>query len=440
MTPAAVLAVQLEGRDVWIIVANLLLLAVLTFLAVGETAVNRISRVKAQALLDGGARPRAARALLDLVAKPEEFLNPVLLTVNVCQVAQAFLTTILVDRLFGALGLVIGFFLNVVLLFAITEAMPKTWAVQHSERAALLAARPIRALVRFWPLRLLSRALIGLANVIVPGKGLKQGPFVSEQELLGIVGAAAEDDVIEAEERELIESIISFGDTVAREIMVPRPDMVTVDGEATVSAALDVAIAEGYSRMPVVGETSDDIRGVAHTKDLIRAEREGRGADAVAQWSRPAHFVPETKPVAHLMREMQAEKYHLAVLIDEYGGTAGLVTLEDCIEELVGDIVDEHDVEDREVERLDGGELLVDGGMSVDDLSDLLPIQLPEGDWDTVGGFLLSELGRLPIEGETVTYDGYVFTARRLEGRRISLVHVSRLPDADTEAVPSGAG
>jgi putative hemolysin len=440
MTPATVLAVQLEGRDVWIIVANLLLLAVLTFLAVGETAVNRISRVKAQALVDGGARPRASRALLDLVAKPEEFLNPVLLTVNVCQVAQAFLTTILVDRLFGALGLVIGFFLNVVLLFAITEAVPKTWAVQHSERAALLAARPIRALVRLWPLRLLSRALIGLANVIVPGKGLKQGPFVSEQELLGIVGAAAEDEVIEAEERELIESIISFGDTVAREIMVPRPDMVTVDGEATVSAALDVAIAEGYSRMPVVGETSDDVLGVAHTKDLIRAEREGRGADPVARWSRPAHFVPETKPVAHLMREMQAEKYHLAMLIDEYGGTAGLVTLEDCIEELVGDIVDEHDVEDREVERLDGGELLVDGGMSVDDLSDLLPIQLPEGDWDTVGGFLLSELGRLPVEGETVTYDGYVFTARRLDGRRISLVHVSRLPEADAEAVPSGAG
>jgi CBS domain containing-hemolysin-like protein len=312
--------------------------------------------------------------------------------------------------------------------------------VQHSERAALLAARPIRALVRLWPLRLLSRALIGLANVIVPGKGLKQGPFVSEQELLGIVGAAAEDEVIEAEERELIESIISFGDTVAREIMVPRPDMVTVDGEATVSAALDVAIAEGYSRMPVVGETSDDVLGVAHTKDLIRAEREGRGADPVARWSRPAHFVPETKPVAHLMREMQAEKYHLAMLIDEYGGTAGLVTLEDCIEELVGDIVDEHDVEDREVERLDGGELLVDGGMSVDDLSDLLPIQLPEGDWDTVGGFLLSELGRLPVEGETVTYDGYVFTARRLDGRRISLVHVSRLPEADAEAVPSGAG
>jgi CBS domain containing-hemolysin-like protein len=254
---------------------------------------------------------------------------------------------------------------------------------------------------------------------------------VSEQELLGIVGAAAEDEVIEAEERELIESIISFGDTVAREIMVPRPDMVTVDADASVTAALDRAIAQGYSRLPVAGETSDDIVGVAHAKDLIRAEREGRGDDPVVQWARPANFIPETKPVAHLMREMQAGKYHLAVLVDEYGGTAGLVTLEDCIEELVGDIVDEHDVEDREVERLDGGDLLVDGGMAVDDLNDMLSIDLPAQDWDTIGGFLLGTLGHVPVEGEVVDHDGYRFTARRVEGRRVSLVHVGRIDSVD---------
>jgi len=348
--------------------------------------------------------------------------------ITILQTAQAFLTTILADRLFGAIGVVIGFALNVVVFFVLAEALPKTWAVLHSERAALVTARPTLALVSFPPLRLVSNAFIGLANVLLPGKGLKQGPFVSERELLGIVEAAAEDEVIEHEERELIESIIEFGDTVAREIMVPRPDMVTLSTDDTVTEALDTAIEHGFSRFPVVGEKVDQVLGIAYTKDLMRVEREGKGSQSVAAVVRPAVFVPETKPVARLMREMQAGKFHMAILVDEYGGIAGLVTLEDCIEELVGDIVDEYDVEDTEVERLADGELRVDGGLAIDELNELLDVDLPDSDWDTVGGFVLSSLGHVPREGESVEYRGHRFTAERMEGHRIARVRVSPVP------------
>jgi putative hemolysin len=301
--------------------------------------------------------------------------------------------------------------------------------VLHSDRAAVMTARTTLMLVSFPPLRGVSQGLIGLANVLLPGKGLKQGPFVSEKELLGIVEAAAEDEVIEHEERELIESIIEFGDTLAREIMVPRPDMVTLSATASVSSALDSAIEHGYSRFPVTGDSLDEVRGIAYTKDLMRVEREGRGHQLIADLVRPAHFVPETKPVARLMREMQSGKYHMAILVDEYGGIAGLVTLEDCIEELVGEIFDEYDIEDSEVERLGDGDLRVDGGLSIDELNELLGLELPDSDWDTVGGFLLGRLGHVPQEGEHVDHNGQKFTVEKMEGHRIARVRVTRPPE-----------
>ena len=424
---AAVLAVDFTAADVGVIIAIGVLLLALAYLAVAETALNRVSKVRAQALVEDQPT-RSTRALLQLVSRPERFINPLLVMVTILQTAQAFLTTILADRLFGAVGVIVGFALNVVVFFVLAEALPKTWAVLHSDRAALATAGPTLALVSFPPLRLISNALIGLANVLMPGKGLKQGPFVSERELLGIVEAAAEDEVIEHEERELIESIIEFGDTLAREIMVPRPDMVTLSADSTVTKALDKAIEHGFSRFPVVGENLDEVLGIAYTKDLMRVEREGNGQQPVASIVRPAVFVPETKPVARLMREMQAGKFHIAILVDEYGGIAGLVTLEDCIEELIGEIVDEYDMEDNEVERLDDGELRVDGGLPIDELNELLDEELPDSDWDTVGGFVLSSLGHVPNEGESVEYHGHRFTAERMEGHRIARVRVSPVP------------
>lgn len=430
----ALLAASLQGADVLMLIVIAGLLLVLIFLAVAEMGLSKMTKPKAAALADDGHR--AGPALRRLVDEPERWVNPLLLTVNICQTVQATLTGVVAGRLFGGWGVAIGVTLNVLVFFVLAEAVPKTYAVIHSERAALVTARPVRTLVSFPFLKLISRALIGLTNVIVRGKGLKKGPFVSEQELLGIVEAAAEDEVIEHEERELIESIIEFGDTIAREVMMPRPDMVIVSNDATISSALDLAIANGYSRLPVFGPDDTDVIGLAYTKDLIRAEREGRGDLSVIDLVRPVRFIPENKPVSRLMREMQAGKFHLAIVADEYGDVAGLITLEDCLEELVGEIVDEYDTEEIAAQRLPNGDVLVDGGMAVDELNELLGGELPDDDWDTVGGLVFSTLEHVPVPGEELEFHGWHFTAEEVEGRRVRLVRVrAAAPVADLDDV-----
>jgi putative hemolysin len=419
-------AVTFTGSDALLLATIIVLLVLLALLAVAETGINRISLHKAEAISHDD--PKRGRALLRLVEEPEKFLNPVLLTVNILQTASAFLSTILLDRLFGTWGLVVGFVLNVGILFVFTEAIPKTWAVLHSEQAAKTTARPTLWLVKFWPLRLLTQGLIAFANWILPGKGIKEGPFVSERELLGIVEAAANDEVIEHEERELIESIIEFGDTVAREVMVPRPDMIIVPHDATVTAALDLAIAHGNSRLPLQGDDPDDIVGLIYTKDLIRAERSGDADCPAAELGREVRFIPENKPVARLMREMQAGKFHLAIVANEYGDVVGLITLEDCLEELVGEIVDEYDVEELAIQRLPNGDYLVDGGLQVEELNEMLGIDLPDEEWDTVGGFLFGTLEHVPSVGEAVEYGGWRFSVEELDGRRVKRVRVSPVP------------
>ncbi len=212
---------------------------------------------------------------------------------------------------------------------------------------------------------------------------------------------------------------------------MPRPDMVSLDAQLTVSEALEVALAAGRSRLPVYVENVDDVVGIAYAKDLMRAEHDTKGAEPVRQHARPAHFVPETKRLTSLLREMQERQVHLSIVVDEYGGTAGLVTLEDLIEELVGEIVDEYDVEEPPYERRDDGSLVVNGRMAVDDADDLLGAQLPQGAWDTVGGLVLDLAGHVPAEGEAVEADGFRLVAERVQGRRIGRVRITALPAAD---------
>ena len=405
------------------IVVGLIFLA--GFFAMAETSLTRISRIKAITMEEEGRR--GAARLTRLVEHPERFLNPVLLLVLVCHIIAATLVGALAEQLFGALGVVVAIFFEVVVIFVFAEAAPKTWAVQHTERAALLAAPVVSAIANFPPIRLLARALIGLSNIIIPGRGLREGPFVSEEELLATVDVATEDEVIEHDERRLIHSIIEFGDTVVREVMVPRPDMVSVEGKAQVSDVVEVAIAAGYSRLPAYDQGIDDIVGIVFLKDLVRDERDGRGAQEVRDLVREAHFVPETKRVTELLREMQRETFHIAIVVDEYGGTAGLVTLEDLIEELVGEIVDEFDVAEPPIEDLGNGEVRVNARMPIDEVNDLLHSELPTGDWDSVGGLVFNLLGHVPVEGETVEVDGHRLVAEKVQGRRIGRVRIAKL-------------
>jgi len=408
----------------WLYLAAIVVLIAFTgFLAMSETALTRMGRVKALALEEEGRR--GALTLVRLTEHPERWLNPVLLVLLTCQLVTATLVGFLADR-FGPWGVAIATAIEVCIIFVIAEAAPKTWAIQHADRAALLAARPVAALVRFWPLRVLSRGLIGLANVIIPGKGLKEGPFISEEELLAMADVAQQEDVIEQEERALIHSIIEFGDTVTREVMVPRPDMVTVAGSTPVRDVREIAMAAGYSRIPAYEQNIDDIVGIVFVKDLFRARDEASDRP-VREFVRPARFVPETKRVSELMREMQKDKFHMAIVVDEYGGTAGLVTLEDLIEELVGEIVDEFDVEEPNIEPLPGGDVRVNGRMPIDEVNELTHADFPEGDWDTVAGLFLNLLGHVPTEGETVDFNGHRLRAEKVQGRRIGRVRISKV-------------
>ena len=416
----------MNGANLVMLLVIIVLLFVLIFLAIAEMGLSKMTKPRAAAITEN--KPRIEPSLTALVDNPEGWINPLLLMVNVCQTVQATLTGIVAGNLFGGVGVAVGVTLNVIVFFVLAEAVPKTYAVLNPDRAAMIASRPVRALTAFPPLRMISAGLIGLTNVLVKGRGLESGPFVSEQEFLGIVEAAAQDEVIEHEERELIESIIEFGDTVAREVMVPRPDMVMVANTATITDALNLGIAHGFSRLPVSGSDEDDIVGLAFTKDLMRAEREGRGDLPVLDLARDVTFIPENKPVARLMREMQDSKFHIAIVADEYGDIAGLVTLEDCLEELVGEIVDEYDAEEHDIERFDDGTLLVDGGLNIGDVAGELGIDIPNEDFDSVGGFVFSALERVPEPGDAIDFEGFAFVVESVEGRRVRRVRVTPAP------------
>jgi CBS domain containing-hemolysin-like protein len=431
--------VSLTGGDIALLAVVVVLIGVAAFLAMAETGLTRTNRVKAEALAEEGRH--GAATLNRLVRHPERALTPVLFLLLVCHLVAATLIGVVAGDLFGPLGVAAATAFEVVVIFVLAEAVPKTWAVQNPERAALAAAPGVSVLARFPPLRWLTQGLIAIANFIIPGRGIKEGPYVSEEELLAMADAAAEGAAIETEERALIHSIIDFGDTVVREVMKPRTDMVAVEATARIRDVIDVAITAGYSRIPIFGQGIDDIVGMAFLKDLIHADRNGHGDDPVSTIVRGAHFVPETKKVSELMREMQQRKFHQAIVVDEYGGTAGLVTLEDLLEELVGEIIDEYDVEEEPVERLDGGDVRVSARMPIDEVNELVDAELPEGDWDTVGGLVYSLLGHVPEEGEAVDFDGHRLTAEKVEGQRIGLVRISKAagPAREHPAEPAEA-
>jgi putative hemolysin len=431
---AATTGHHLEGSDIILLVVAVILIIVTGFLALSETALTRMSKVKAMSLVEEDKR--GAPTLLGLVEHTERVLPVVLFALELCTLVAATLVGVVAEHAFGGLGVIISTAFEVAVIFVFAELAPKTWAVQHGERAALLTAPVIRALVAFAPLRWITRALIGAANVILPGKGMSEGPYVSEEMILAIADTAAEEDVIEHQERTLIHSIIDFGDTVVSDVMIPRPDMVAVESHASISDVVDIAIAAGFSRIPVYGQGIDDIVGVVLVKDLMRSVREGHEESPVADILREAIFVPESKKVSSLMREMQATKQHLALVVDEYGGTAGLVTLEDVIEELVGEISDEYDADEETPEQLADGTLVVPARMTIDEVNDLLgDSELPQGDWDTIGGLVYSQLGHIPTEGEEVEALGHRLVAEDVEGRRIGRVRI--LPPVHAE--PDGS-
>jgi CBS domain containing-hemolysin-like protein len=370
-------------------------------------------------------------------ADPPRYLNAVYLTVMFVQNGSAILVAFLAERAFGSAWVGLASFVFTLMYFVIVEAMSKTYAVLHSDGAALAVAPLVWVLGR--ALAVPTRWLIGLANILLPGKGLKQGPWVSEAELRAMAEAGTEEGTIEEEEKDLIHSIFEFGDTVVREVMVPRPDIVAIEADKKLRDVQALVLQYGYSRIPVFEEDLDQVIGLVFAKDVLKALHQGKQDMSLRDIVREAHFVPESKKAADLLREMQKEKFHIALVTDEYGSVVGLVTLEDLLEELVGEITDEYDREEPEVAEVGRGVYRVDGKVGIDEINELLDVELPDEEWDTVGGLMMGLLGEIPREGTEVPFQNLTFKAERVNGRRIAKILITRRDEDERPAEPAEA-
>ncbi len=424
----------MSGTEWLQLVVILALVACNAFLAATEVAITRSNRVRTMRLAE--EQRRGAKALTRIVDEPAPFLNVVLLLTLLCTIGGTTIATSLAVRHFHRVGEIVATVVMTLILFIFAEVTPKTLAIQRTDGVALRVAPILVAISRlFIPI---ATGLLKFANVIMPGKGLPEGPYVTEQDLRAYAEVASEEEQIEEEEKELIHSIFEFGDTIVREVMVPRPDIVAIEDDKTLRDVQALVLEHGYSRIPVYHEDLDDVVGVAFAKDVLKAMHQGNGDMPLREICRPAHFVPESKKVADLLREMQKEKYHQAFVTDEYGSVTGIISLEDLLEELVGEIEDEYDVEVPGTEQVSDGVYRVTGKTPIDDVNELLDAELPDEEWDTVGGLVLDLFGKIPNAGEQTEFQGLQFKAEEVRRRRISTVLITRVapkPSRDGEVV-----
>ena len=421
------------------VVVVTVLATVLAFcLSAAEAALQRMTRVRAEELADDGRV--GAAALVAVVEQPAPYLAVLAFLRVVAEATTAVLITVAVIALTDSLGkaLAISILVMALVSFVLVGVSPRTLGRQNYERAALAAAPVTRALRRV--LGPVSHGLIALGNAVTPGKGYRDGPFQTESELRDLLDQASDSSVIEDDEREMIRSVFELGDTVAREVMVPRPDMVTVQGDDPLCKATAVFLRSGFSRLPVIGDDSDDVLGLIYLKDVvarITADPEA-GAVACSSLMRPMSFIPESKPIDDLLREMQRDQVHFAVVVDEYGGTAGLVTIEDILEEIVGEIADEYDRDEPGVEPIGDGGYRLPAAMHIDDVAELFDLDIDEDEVDSIGGLLTKALGRVPFAGAHAGIAGLSITAERMAHRhRIATVLVRPLvPLGETESEP----
>ena len=409
-------------------IVGLVLLVVATgcsaVLVAAETSLVHIGRARAEVIGDGLGDDDRVEALLALLDRRSEALRPLVLALVLCRTATVALLVSWAYQRPGAGWVVPSAVALGLFVFVVAEALPRSVALRRTDTVALRAVGVVGRLDSVVPLRWLATLLATLSERLLPRSAREVGPDVTEEELLAVADRALATRSIDEEEHELIESVIAFGGTLVREVMVPRPDIVGVENGCTEQTALEESVSGGHSRIPVSGDGIDDIVGVVHVKDLALAHLDGRSGDPAVQMSRPPSFIPETMKADDLLRQMQSERFHLAVVVDEYGGTAGLVTMEDLLEEVVGEIVDEFDLEEPLSQSLAGGDLRVHGRMPVNELNDLLGEDLPDGDWDTVGGLIFNALGHVPEVGEAVEFSGRRFCIEQVVGRRITRIRV----------------
>jgi CBS domain containing-hemolysin-like protein len=427
----------MSSADVIALLVAILLVPIGGLIACVDSALARVSKARAEEFLREDRS--GAKALWVIMADRPRYTNMLLLLRLACEITATVLATIVARSQFGGGWPVslVTILLMIVVCYAVIGVGPRTLGRQHFNRVALVGARSVRLLGRI--LGPLAALLTLLGNAITPGRGMRDGPFASEVELRELVDMAEQRGVVEHDERQMIQSVFDLGNTIAREVMVPRTEVVWIEHGKTIRQGLALALRSGFSRIPVSGENLDDVIGVVYLKDMARRAQdpERAGTTLVDDVMRAVAYVPESKPVDELLREMQAARSHIAVVIDEYGGTAGVVTIEDILEEIVGEITDEYDDERAPIERIDEDNARVTARLAVEDLGELFGVELPDrDDVETVGGLLAEALGRVPIPGAKAVVHGLELTAEDVGGRRnrIDTVLVRRMSRAEDRA------
>jgi CBS domain containing-hemolysin-like protein len=429
--------------DGWTLGGAAVLVLIAGLLAMAEASLAPFSKSRADELV-GHAR-RGAAKLRALVEDPAPPLNTALFLRIAAEITGVVLVAVVVDSAFNMRwqAVLVAAVVMIVVSYVVVGVAPRTLGRQHAERVALATAGPLLIATKI--LGPIPRLLIALGNALTLGKGSSAGPFATEAELRELVDLAEAGGVVESGEREMIHSVFELGDTFVREVMVPRTDVVFVEAGRTLRQFQSLALRSGFSRIPVVGAAGlDEVLGVAYLKDADRRlydHREAESVERVSSIMRPPAFVPDSKPVDELLREMQAQRIHVAIVVDEYGGTAGLVTIEDILEEIVGEISDEYDAVEEPVEELTNGSVRVSSRLHVDELGELFGIKLTDEDVDSVGGLMAKELGRVPIPGAEVQVGGLHMVAEQSTGRRnrIGSIIVTRVDDNGHGADAAGA-
>jgi CBS domain containing-hemolysin-like protein len=423
----------MESADLWQLAAAGALVVLAGLFSAADAALSSFSHARAEEIAEEGRA--GANQLLRILGDPPRYLNTTLLLRLACEIAAIVLVTLVVADLVNGWwpAVLTSVAVMLVVSFVVVGVAPRTVGRQHSVSVALASAAPLLLITRV--LGPIPQLLILLGNAITPGKGFSEGPFSTETELRELVDLAEASSVIESGERKMIHSVFELGDTSAREVMVPRNDVVFIERHKNLRQTMSLFLRSGYSRIPVVGENLDDVRGFAYLKDVARRVFDDAAAETterIEQHLRPVHWVPDSKPADALLTEMQARRQHIAVVVDEYGGTAGIITIEDVLEEIVGEITDEYDEASVEVERLAGGTVRVSTRYPVDDLDELFPdVKVVDEEVDSVGGLMAKLMGRVPLPGASVEGHGLRFEAEDPTGRRnrVGTVLISRVVD-----------
>ena len=422
--------------EAWLQLAILIIsLFLCAFASAAETSLTSISRIKLKNQVEEG--DKRAIEIENLLSNPNKVLSTILVVNSVAVIVASSMSTVLALRFSPNYGELIATILISLVVLIFCEITPKTAAVQNPLRWARVFVRPVR--ITAWLLQPVVWALGAVTNSLVRlvgGQVKHRGPFVTEEELRLLVSVGEEEGVLEEEETEMIHSIFEFADTTVREVMIPRIDMVTLESDATVDEAVDLALQGGFSRIPVYEESIDNIIGVLYIKDMLKQLREGHNDRPIRDLVRPAYFVPETKKLDDLLREIQQKHVHLVIIVDEYGSVAGLVTIEDLVEEIVGDIQDEYDREEKLYEKVNEEIYIFNAKINIDEFNEIMDMELADTDYETLGGFLYAQLDKIPNVGDTITFNDMTFTVLTTRGRRITQVRVERSNKQPIDVTP----